>query len=117
MSATVHRSSLSPARRRKATSGSSRRPRVRAQVELKLAPAEAVRLPRSVLTFSTEGQLSVRTVGSDGIVASVPVTIIEDGGDQIWVAGPDGGARIIVQGQDFVKDGQRVEAVAAVGLQ
>lgn len=83
------------------------------EVELKLAPAEAVRIARSALTFSAEGRLSVRYVGADDVVASVAVTIVEDGRDEIWVAGPPSGARIIVQGQDFVKDGQRVQPVEA----
>jgi multidrug efflux system membrane fusion protein len=84
---------------------------VTAQVTLKLAPAEATRLPRSALTFSTEGELSVRIAGSDGTVGSVPVTVVEDARDEIWVAGVPNGAQVIVQGQDFVKDGQVVEAV------
>jgi multidrug efflux system membrane fusion protein len=86
---------------------------VTAEVELKMAPAMAMRVPRSALTFSTEGALSVRTVTSDGLVASMPVEIVEDGRDELWVTGVDGGAQIIVQGQDFVKDGEKVEAVNA----
>jgi multidrug efflux system membrane fusion protein len=86
---------------------------VTAQVELKLDPVEAVSLPRSALTFSAEGQLSVRTVNAEGIVGSVPVKIVEDGRDTLWLSGVDSGTRVIVQGQDFVKDGQRVEAVTA----
>ena len=39
------------------------------------------------------------------------MTIVEDARDQIWVAGPADGARVIVQGQDFVKDGQKVKAI------
>ena len=70
-------------------------------------------VPRSALTFSAAGELSVRIVGADGIVASVPVTIVEDARDEVWVAGPEDGAQIIVQGQDFVKDGQQVGAVDA----
>ncbi len=31
----------------------------------------------------------------------------------MWVAGIPDGARVIVQGQDFVREGQKVEAVAA----
>ena len=31
----------------------------------------------------------------------------------MWVAGIPDGARVIVQGQDFVREGQRVEAVPA----
>jgi membrane fusion protein, multidrug efflux system len=30
----------------------------------------------------------------------------------MWVTGIPDGARVIVQGQDFVREGQRVEAVA-----
>lgn len=84
---------------------------VTAEVEFQLAATDAVRLPRSALTFSTSGELSVRTVTSDGMVASVPVAIIEDARDQVWVAGPSDGTRVIVQGQDFVKDGQKVKAI------
>ena len=41
----------------------------------------------------------------------VPVTIIDDGRDSIWVTGIDSPTRVIVVGQDFVKDGDLVEAV------
>ena len=85
---------------------------VTAQVELKLDPVDAVKLPRSALTFSAEGQLSVRIVDAAGVVGSVPVKIVEDGRDALWLSGLASGARVIVQGQDFVKDGQRVEAMA-----
>ena len=34
----------------------------------------------------------------------------------MWVAGIPDGARVIVQGQDFVREGQKVEAVTAVEL-
>jgi multidrug efflux system membrane fusion protein len=84
---------------------------VTAEVEFELAPTDAIRLPRSALTFSTSGELSVRTVTSEGLVASVPVTIIEDAREEVWIAGPSQGTRVIVQGQDFVKDGQKVDTV------
>jgi multidrug efflux system membrane fusion protein len=32
----------------------------------------------------------------------------------MWVGGIADGARLIVQGQDFVREGQKVDAVAAV---
>jgi multidrug efflux system membrane fusion protein len=88
---------------------------VTAEVHFQLAPVEAVQIPRSALTFSTAGELSVRTVGADGVVATTPVTIVEDARDQVWVAGPQADDSIIVQGQDFVKDGQKVEPVEASG--
>jgi membrane fusion protein, multidrug efflux system len=84
---------------------------VTAQVAFKLAPAPAMRVPRSALTFSASGELSVRTVDDTGVVVSVPVTIVEDAHDALWLTGPKDGARVIVRGQDFVKDGQHVEPV------
>lgn len=88
---------------------------VTAEVDFQLAPVDAVKAPRSALTFSAAGELSVRVVGADGIVASVPVSVVEDARDEVWVSGPKDGDRIIVQGQDFVKDGQQVGTVDAGG--
>jgi multidrug efflux system membrane fusion protein len=39
--------------------------------------------------------------------------VIEDQQQVMWVAGVADGARVIVQGQDFVREGQEVEAVDA----
>jgi multidrug efflux system membrane fusion protein len=86
---------------------------VTAEVDFTLAPAAAVKAPRSALTFSAAGELSVRVVDAVGIVASVPVGIVEDARDEVWISGPKDGDRIIVQGQDFVKDGQEVGTVDA----
>ena len=70
----------------------------------------AVRVPRSALTFSAEGELSVRIVDADGIVASVPVADRRGCARRGLGRRPRRTARaIIVQGQDFVKDGQKVE--------
>ena len=47
------------------------------------------------------------------MVGFVPVNVVEDEQTAMWVGGiPDGG-RVIVQGQDFVREGQHVEAVPA----
>jgi membrane fusion protein, multidrug efflux system len=88
---------------------------VTAEVEFKLSPVPSARVPRSALTFSAAGELSVRVVGDDGIVSSVPVGVVEDAREEIWISGPKDGAKIIVQGQDFVKDGQKVGTVDAEG--
>ena len=41
----------------------------------------------------------------------MPVSVVEDEQSYMWVAGIADGARVIVQGQDFVREGQKVEAV------
>jgi len=57
--------------------------------------------------------LGVRTVDAASKVTFVPVTVVEDEQQFMWVAGVSEDARIIVAGQDFVREGQVVEAVEA----
>ena len=42
-------------------------------------PVPAVRVPRSALTFSSAGDLGVRTVDAAGKVAFVPVSVVDEG--------------------------------------
>jgi multidrug efflux system membrane fusion protein len=89
---------------------------ITAEVAIPMSAVPAARVPRSALTFSSAGELGVRTVGEDGIVGFQPVGIVEDEQSFMWVSGIADGARVIVQGQDFVREGQRVEPVAAAEL-
>ena len=89
---------------------------ITAEVSMPLAPVEAARVPRSALTFSSAGEIGVRTVNGEGVVEFKPVTVFEDEQIFMWVGGLADGARVIVQGQDFVREGQKVEAVAAAEL-
>jgi multidrug efflux system membrane fusion protein len=89
---------------------------VTCEVMLALAPTPATQVPRSALTFSAEGRLGVRSVGPDGKVAFHDVVIAQDGPSEVWLSGVPDGARVVVQGQDFVKEGEVVEAVPAEAL-
>ncbi len=86
---------------------------ITAEVSIPIAPQPASRVPRSALTFSSKGELGVRTVGGDGIVGFAPITVVEDEQAFMWVSGLGNGTRVVVQGQDFVREGQKVEAVPA----
>jgi len=86
---------------------------ITAEVVIKMASVPATRVPRSALIFSASGDLGVRVVDAGGKVAFVPVAIAEDGQSSMWVGGVEDGARVIVQGQDFVREGLPVETVAA----
>jgi membrane fusion protein, multidrug efflux system len=86
---------------------------VTSEVDLLLAPVPAARVPRSALTFSSDGKLGVRHVGPNGKVAFAAVSVVEDGQQALWLGGLPEGARVIVEGQDFVKEGEAVEAVPA----
>ncbi|MFD2249691.1 multidrug efflux system membrane fusion protein [Pseudochelatococcus lubricantis] len=81
------------------------------EVALTLARVQAAAVPRSALVFSAQGQLGLRTVDDAGVVGFVPVKLAEDGLESVWVTGLPPSARVIVQGQDFVAEGQKVEPV------
>ena len=71
----------------------------------------SLQISRSALTISAAGDVGVRVVGAGDKVAFVPVHIVEDLQDTMWVSGVADDARVIVRGQDFVRDGQVVAAV------
>jgi multidrug efflux system membrane fusion protein len=88
---------------------------VAAEVTLALAPVPAARVPRSALTFSSEGQLGLRIVDAETIVRFVPVSLIDDEETHIWVSGVEQGQRIITRGQEFIREGQKVEITRETG--
>lgn len=89
---------------------------ITAEVVIPLAPVPATRVPRSALVVSSAGDMGVRTVDAAGKVGFVPTTVVQDEQRFMWVAGVPDGARVIVQGQDFVREGNLVDAVAAPAL-
>ncbi len=86
-----------------------------AEVELLADPQRAVTVPRSVITLADTGELGLRVIGRDNIAHFVPVVIIDDTETGLVVTGVPDGVRIIVAGQDLVRDGEEV-AVAAAGV-
>jgi len=86
---------------------------ITAEVAIPLSPVQAARVPRSALTFSSAGDLGVRIVDAGDKVAFAKVTVVDDQQEFMWVGGIADGARVIVQGQDFVREGQVVEPVAS----
>jgi multidrug efflux system membrane fusion protein len=83
---------------------------ITSEVILTLAPVAAAQVQRSALTIASSGEIGLRLVDDKDKVAFVPVHVIDDGQDTMWVAGLNDGARVIVRGQDFVREGQLVAA-------
>lgn len=79
-----------------------------AEVILFAKPSRAVIVPRSVITLSDKGVIGVRVVGGDNIAQFAPVDLIDDTNDGLVIAGVPQGVRIIVAGQDLVRDGEKV---------
>ncbi|MCB1310838.1 MAG: efflux RND transporter periplasmic adaptor subunit [Sedimentitalea sp.] len=70
--------------------------------------ALAHKVPQSALTLNNDGRLGVRVVNEGDIVGFVPVELIRDNVDGVWVSGLPEQADVIVVGQDFVTEGVRV---------
>jgi len=65
-------------------------------------------LPQSSLTLNDDGALGVRTIASGDIAQFMPVTLLRDTTEGVWVAGLPGTVNIITSGQEYVVDGVQV---------
>ncbi|MEP3071157.1 efflux RND transporter periplasmic adaptor subunit [Maricaulis sp.] len=82
---------------------------ITAEIRLSLPEEPAHRVPASILALNAEGVLGVRIVEEGNRVRFVPVELLSDDGEQVWVAGLPRHAEVIVLGQDFVADGVEVD--------
>ncbi len=73
----------------------------------------ANKISPSILLLSDSGILGIRIVNNDGIVEFLPVKILEDTQDGLWVQGIPNASNLIVRGQGFVENGQKVIAIPA----
>lgn len=78
------------------------------EVALFAEAVRAVTVPKSVITLSTDGRIGVRVAGSDDIARFAAIDIIDDTEAGLIVTGVPEGVRIIVAGQDLVRDGDKV---------
>lgn len=79
-----------------------------AEVRLYTRPERAVTVPRSIITLSDEGVIGLRVVGADNVARFAGVELIDDTAEGLVVTGVPEGVRIIVSGQDLVRDGETV---------
>lgn len=69
-------------------------------------------LPQSALTLNDAGDLGVRVVGDqdgDTVARFMPVELVRDSADGVYVAGLPETIEVIVTGQDYVKDGVLID--------
>ncbi len=79
-----------------------------AELRLTAATQPALTVPRSVLTLNEAGQVGLRVVIEGDIAAFLPVDLIDDTEAGFVVTGVPQRARVIVAGQDLVRDGDAV---------
>ena len=76
----------------------------------------ASKISPSILLLSDEGDLGVRVVDNNDEVVFLPIKIIEDKSDGIWVTGIPNLSKLIVLGQGFVKNGEKVQTTFLTDL-
>ncbi|MFC7332271.1 efflux RND transporter periplasmic adaptor subunit [Rhodocista pekingensis] len=84
-------------------------------LRLPVAQRTAHRLSPAVLTLDDAGTIGVKTVDADDIVRFVPVRILSSDPAGIWVGGLPDTATVVIVGQEFVVDGQKVKPVSQPG--
>lgn len=84
-----------------------------AEVRVGAGAGAAHLAPVSALVLDAAGRQGLRYVTPDSRVAFAPVTVLEDTPDGMWVSGLSGAVNVIVVGQSFVADGQKVKAAPA----
>lgn len=94
--------------------GNRLRAGVSADVYVALPPVAAQFLPSSILGLNDKGQFGVRVLNGDNTTTFTEVKVIAQEHDGAWVAGLPAAVTLVVVGQDYVKDGEKVEPVAEV---
>jgi len=70
---------------------------------------EAHLLPGSALTLDDDGAIGIRSVDADSRARFLPVTVLRDTVDGIWVDGLPDSVDVIVVGQEYVAEGVLVQ--------
>ncbi|WP_099826390.1 efflux RND transporter periplasmic adaptor subunit [Oceaniglobus indicus] len=66
-------------------------------------------LPQSAMTLNDDGDLGVRVVDGGNTARFLPITIVRDTPEGIWITGLPDTADVIVVGQEYVIDGVAVK--------
>ncbi len=82
-----------------------------AELRLPLDTVPAHLVSSAVLTLTDDGEIGIKSVDESGVVRFHAVGIEADTPEGIWITGLPGELDIITVGQEFVLDGQKVEAV------
>jgi len=84
---------------------------VSAEVTLPLEQVVAHRISPAVLTLDDDGRIGVKILGPENKVSFVPVQIMDEEPEGVWVAGLPERIVLITVGQEFVTEGQTVSPI------
>jgi multidrug efflux system membrane fusion protein len=84
---------------------------ITAKADIALQADKAFQVRSSWLTLSDNGDIGVRVLDEKDVVVFMPVRILAQTAETMWVNGLKEGERIITLGQEYVTVGQKVIAV------
>ncbi len=79
-----------------------------ADINIPLQFTKAHRFSPAILVLDADGKIGVRTVDENNTVKFVPVKLLSDSSEGVWVAGLPETVKVIIVGQEYVIDGQQV---------
>ncbi|MCC7428521.1 MAG: efflux RND transporter periplasmic adaptor subunit [Alphaproteobacteria bacterium] len=82
-----------------------------AEMMVALGTSPAHRISPALLVLNDDGRVGVRAVGPDNRVQFLPVRLLGAEGELIWVGGLPERLTLITVGQDYVREGARVNPV------
>ncbi len=82
-----------------------------ATVSIPTKKVSAFKISPSILSLTDDGTVGVKIVSDEGIVRFVPIRLLKDTKEFLWVTGLPKTIRLITVGQEFVITGQQVNPV------
>ncbi|MFA7264031.1 MAG: efflux RND transporter periplasmic adaptor subunit [Caulobacter sp.] len=83
-----------------------------ADVKITVGAGPAMLVPAATLVLDSAGRQGIRYVRDDGAVGFAAVQVLDESSDGIWITGLRGPAQVIIAGQSYVSEGQKVRASA-----
>ncbi len=80
-----------------------------AEIAISSDGREAHLLPMSALTLDDDGEIGVRTVNDEKTVEFMPIQMVRDTAEGVWVTGLPDAVDVIVVGQEYVTAGVEVD--------
>ena len=94
-----------------ANPGERMREGVTTEISVGLPPQLAQKLPGSILVLNDAGTFGVRVLNAYNTTQFQPVEVIAQEIDGMWVLGLPNTVKIVTLGQDYVRDGEKVDPV------
>ncbi len=86
-----------------------------ATAEIKLGEMPALQTTPASLVLHDDGRVGIRYVDPDSVIQFAEVQVVDDAQNGIWVTGIEDGMNLLIAGQDYLREGVKVNANLAEG--